>query len=108
MNKLVERIRNKLTDLQRALLTSLVTIDVHARDITLAMIADKVDNVNDFSWLKILRYYWKDPDGCEVHQSNSAFSYSYEYLGCTPRLVITPLTDRCCMFYLPIFQLNEM
>lgn len=43
-----------------------------------------------------LRYEWNDErQACMVRHSNAVFEYGYEYLGCSRRLVITPLTDRC-------------
>jgi len=57
-----------------------------------------VDTTNNFRWQQQLRYYWnKDEDDCLVQQSSSFINYGYEYQGCTSRLVITPLTDRCWM-----------
>ena len=43
-----------------------------------------------------LRYYWEvDSMSCTLQHCNYCFPYGYEYLGCLPRLVMTPLSERC-------------
>ncbi|XP_069917498.1 dynein axonemal heavy chain 9 isoform X4 [Oryctolagus cuniculus] len=56
----------------------------------------QVDNAQAFLWLSQLRHRWDDETKhCFANICDAQFLYSYEYLGNTPRLVITPLTDRC-------------
>lgn len=52
-------------------------------------------DVSAFEWFSQLRFYWdRDLDDCVIKQTNTFFRYSYEYIGNSGRLVITPLTDR--------------
>ncbi|XP_053528697.1 dynein axonemal heavy chain 9 isoform X1 [Artibeus jamaicensis] len=80
----------------RQKIMTICTIDVHARDVVAKIIAQKVDNAQAFLWLSQLRHRWDDEaKHCFANICDAQFLYSYEYLGNTPRLVITPLTDRC-------------
>ena len=91
----------------RRKIETLVTIHVHQRDVMADLMAlyrtKKINDANDFEWLKQARFYWRpntqdecDPDGaCVVSITDVDFNYQYEYLGAKERLVVTPLTDRC-------------
>jgi len=91
----------------RRKIETLVTIHVHARDVTAELFtlskAKKIGDSNDFEWLKQARFYWS-PTGSDNTSADGAsiisitdvdFNYQYEYLGAKERLVVTPLTDRC-------------
>jgi dynein heavy chain len=103
LQELVEIVRSNPPYLITVTLGALMTIDVHARDVTLKMCDDGLEDPKDFAWISQLRYYWEDREdlaglgspGFIVRQIQASFPYGMEYLGNTPRLVITPLTDRC-------------
>jgi dynein heavy chain, axonemal len=98
IDAMVDLVRQPISKQQRTLLGALLTIDVHARDVTRQLLAKNTKSLTDFDWTKQLRYYWDVPlDDVVAKQTNSQFQYGYEYLGNGPRLVITPLTDTCYM-----------
>uniref|UniRef100_A0A8C5QQJ6 Dynein axonemal heavy chain 1 n=1 Tax=Leptobrachium leishanense TaxID=445787 RepID=A0A8C5QQJ6_9ANUR len=94
LSDLVALVRGKLSRMQRSILSALIVIEVHAKDVAARLIEENVNSVNDFEWISQLRYYWARED-LYVRAVNAEFLYGYEYLGNTGRLVITPLTDRC-------------
>eukprot|EP00050_Salpingoeca_kvevrii_P003770 m.233351 g.233351 ORF g.233351 m.233351 type:complete len:4592 (-) comp10879_c0_seq1:411-14186(-) len=96
LNDLIMLLQGKLSKAQRVMLQTICTVDVHSRDVVQNIIAEKAETADAFIWLSQLRHFWDDKDGqCRIHICDARFTYSYEYLGNVPRLVITPLTDRC-------------
>jgi len=99
-------VRKPLKDQERITLKALVVIDVHARDVVQRLSDMKIDNIADFEWSSQLRYYWETGDLLNVKMVTAIIPYAYEYLGNSPRLVITPLTDRCYRTLLGAKYLN--
>ncbi|KAM6971776.1 dynein axonemal heavy chain 6 [Aplochiton taeniatus] len=107
LNALAALVRGQLPKLHRNIITALITIDVHARDIVSDLVAHKVDSGSNFEWQRQLRYYWDlDLDNCVARMALSMYIYGYEYLGACARLVITPLTDRCYLCLMGALQLD--
>ncbi|CAM9476375.1 unnamed protein product, partial [Laminaria digitata] len=63
-------------------------------------IRNGAESLEDWIWQKQLRYYIKGGSAI-IKMSSAQFGYSYEYQGNAPKLVHTPLTDKC---YLTLTQ----
>uniref|UniRef100_A0A8C7WKA2 Uncharacterized protein n=1 Tax=Oncorhynchus mykiss TaxID=8022 RepID=A0A8C7WKA2_ONCMY len=96
VEELADLVSEPLPCHQQATLEALLTILVHCRDILSHLLQNRITSVDDFEWTRQLQYVWYDSSSlCYVVHAQASFMYGYEYLGCSPRLVITPLTDRC-------------
>ncbi|XP_036925260.1 dynein heavy chain 14, axonemal [Sturnira hondurensis] len=91
----------------KTVLEALITLHVHCRDIVRDLLRKSIFRAEDFEWTRHLQYKWNDKQKlCYVSQGEASFAYGYEYLGCTPRLVVTPLTDRCWLTLTGALHLN--
>lgn len=96
LNALIVLLLGNLTQGDRQKIMTICTIDVHSRDVVAKMIVQKVESSATFQWQSQLRHRWDEKKkNCFANICDAEFLYDYEYLGNTPRLVITPLTDRC-------------
>lgn len=96
LNALIILLLGDLNSGDRQKIMTICTVDVHSRDVVAKMIGQKVVNASAFQWQSQLRHRWdRTENDCFVNICDAQFKYDYEYLGVTPRLVITPLTDRC-------------
>ncbi|KAM6217436.1 dynein axonemal heavy chain 14 [Rhynchocyon petersi] len=91
----------------KSVLGALVTLYVYCRDIVTSLLLKNIFSAVDFEWTRHLQYKWNEKQKlCYVCQGDANFTYGYEYLGCSSRLVITPLTDRCWLTLTGALHLN--
>ncbi|XP_063358685.1 dynein axonemal heavy chain 2 isoform X1 [Cydia amplana] len=88
--------RKEIPKILRAKVNALCVIEIHSRDMVDKMYKTGCMTVSAFEWFSQLKFYWdREREDCYIRQTNTCSIYTYEYIGNSGRLVITPLTDRC-------------
>ena len=103
---LTESTQRDLSSGDRSKIITLITMEVHSRDVTQTLADTKVDSITAFAWLSQLRYYSSDSAESQAKIADASFAYGFEYIGNCGRLVITPLTDRCYITLTQALRLN--
>uniref|UniRef100_A0A7M4E560 Dynein axonemal heavy chain 14 n=1 Tax=Crocodylus porosus TaxID=8502 RepID=A0A7M4E560_CROPO len=107
LKQLAEMVSDILPLHKQTTLEAFLTLYIHCRDILCSLMEKQIFKLDDFEWTRQLRYEWSEINTtCRVVQGNASFVYGYEYLGCSSRLVITPLTDRCWLTLTGALHLN--
>ena len=96
LQDLIKLVLGELKKGDRVKVITIITLDVHARDVVQKLVDDKVEGTDAFLWQQQLRFEWKNQTlDTEIKICDYKTKYFYEWIGNTGRLVITPLTDRC-------------
>lgn len=105
LRELVALTRSKPGEYRHAeTLGALIVLGVHSKDVTAQLLESGVSDPEEFEWIAQLRNYaLLDASGkgatpqleLEARMVTATRQFGFEYLGNQPRLVITPLTDRC-------------
>ena len=99
--KLIARVRTDLSKEERDKVITIITIDVHSRDVLDMFVQRKITDSGQFAWTSQLKFYFEAKSAKAESKDSCAricdwfIWYQNEYIGNTGRLVITPLTDRC-------------
>lgn len=87
---------------------SLILDVIHNMEVVDQLQQENATSPTDWMWIKQLRFYSpgkKEPLGADmVRMGEGSFRYTFEYQGNAPKLVYTPLTDKC---YLTLTQVGS-
>ncbi|XP_051782842.1 cytoplasmic dynein 2 heavy chain 1 isoform X2 [Erpetoichthys calabaricus] len=86
-------------------LKALILDIIHNIDVVKQLISIQINSKNEWIWKKQLRFYMREGNNCHIQMVDAEFLYTYEYQGNAPKLVHTPLTDKC---YLTLTQAMKM
>jgi dynein heavy chain len=96
LTNLIQLVLGQLSKQDRTKIIALITLDVHGRDVVQKLVDQKAAGPSSFLWQQQLRFQWQqDTQDTNIKICDFRSKYSYEWIGNTGRLVITPLTDRC-------------
>lgn len=56
LGDLVQLVRGQLSRMQRAVLSALIVIEVHAKDVVSKLVEQNVTGINAFEWISQLRF----------------------------------------------------
>ncbi|KAK8883373.1 Cytoplasmic dynein 1 heavy chain 1 [Tritrichomonas musculus] len=93
INLLSQLVFTNLSVASRHTVQQLITECVHHRNLTREL--EGINSIGAFEWTHFLRFYHDKSNGELLAKiGDASFNYGFEYLGLTPSLVRTPLTDR--------------